>query len=99
MPLVIEKDIERRLKARVEDLGGWCLKFNPVSDTGIPDRIVLLPGGILRFVEVKRPVGGRVSAIQEYQHQKLRALGFPVEIVKTYEDIDLMLERVIGGDT
>lgn len=91
MPLVIENDIEQRLKKRVEDVGGKCIKFNAVSEGGIPDRIVILPGGKIIFVELKRPKGGKVSPLQTYQIGKLRSLGCRVELVKNYADIERVL--------
>lgn len=94
MPLVIEKDIETRLKKRVEDLGGKCIKFNAVSEGGIPDRIVVLPPGQVAFVELKRPRGGRLSPIQKYQIEKLRSLGCVVEVVKNYDDIESLLKSM-----
>lgn len=50
-----EKDIEQRLVAAVKAAGGWCPKFISPGTAGMPDRIVLMPGGHLGFVEVKAP--------------------------------------------
>lgn len=96
MPLVIENDIERRLKKRVEEVGGKCIKFNAVSEGGIPDRIVVLKGGRIIFVELKRPRGGKVSPLQTYQIEKLRGLGCRVELVKNYDDIERLIEDPLG---
>ena len=52
---LLEKDIERHLREGIKSLGGWCLKFVSPGFTGVPDRIVLMPGGKLCFVELKRP--------------------------------------------
>lgn len=50
-----EAVFERKLKKRIEEKGGLCLKWVSPGYTGVPDRIVLLPGGRIFFVEVKRP--------------------------------------------
>ena len=54
----LEKDIERKLCHIVEDHGGMCLKWVCPGWAGVPDRICLLPGGRVFFVETKIP--GRV---------------------------------------
>ena len=90
--MILEKDIESALKRRVEGCGGKCIKFVAVSESGIPDRIVLLPHGRVIFVELKRPYGGRLSAIQKYQLDKLRSLGCEAAVVKNHKDIEELLE-------
>lgn len=94
--LVVEKDIEAHLKARVEHLGGRCLKFPAVFEEGIPDRLVILPPGKIAFVELKRPRGGKLSDMQKYQHKKLRDLGCKVYVIKNYQEIDKFLEDMNG---
>lgn len=72
-----EKDIERKLKKRVEAMGCLCLKFESPGFTGVPDRMVLMPGGEMFFVETKAP-GKKERPRQEYVQRQLRALGFIV---------------------
>ena len=59
-----EKEVEQHLCKRVKALGGYAYKFRSVTQVGVADRIVCLPGGQTWFVEVKRP-NGRLSALQE----------------------------------
>lgn len=89
--MILERDIETALKRRVEHEGGKCIKFVAVSESGIPDRIVILPGGRIVFVELKRPRGGRLSPIQKYQMEKLKSLGCEVVRIKTYQEIEDLL--------
>lgn len=91
--MILEKDIESALKRRVEGCGGKCIKFVAVSESGIPDRIAILPHGRVIFVELKRPYGGRLSAIQKYQLEKLRSLGCEAVVVKNHRDIEDLLEE------
>jgi hypothetical protein len=86
--LKLERDVEQYLTRRVKELGGLCVKFIPDAMTGMPDRLVLLPGGRVYWVETKRPEGGRLSAVQAYRHRQLRALGFSVEICRSADDVD-----------
>lgn len=81
-----EQAIENALISRVKERGGLCLKLAPYI-AGIPDRLVILPGGNLMFVELKRPKGGVVSPIQRVIHARLEALGVPVHIVSNKEEI------------
>jgi hypothetical protein len=83
----LEKEIEKKLRTFVESRGGRCLKWVCPGWAGVPDRIVLLPGGRIYFVETKRPKGGEVSALQRKWREWLIGLGFEAWIV--WDDIDL----------
>ena len=50
-----ENEIERRLAVSVKEMGGMAVKFVSPGLDGVPDRIVLLPGGKAAFVELKAP--------------------------------------------
>ncbi len=94
----LEKDIEKKLCLMVERHGGLCLKWVCPGWSGVPDRIVLLPGGRIMFIELKRPKGGKLSAMQKWWHKKLRILGFDVWVVWRFEDINT-LELIIKDMT
>ena len=75
----LEKEIERKLKAIVEgELKGKCLKWVCPGWRGVPDRILLFPGGRVYFVELKRPKGGKVDPLQTWWKRQLEGLGFTV---------------------
>ena len=92
--MILEKDVEARLTLGVEKLGGKCVKFIPDLMPGMPDRLILLPGGTAIWAELKRPVGGRLSELQKYRHKFLRDLGFRVEVVWTKEAADEFLQSL-----
>lgn len=87
----LEKDIEKKLRQKVEALGGFCLKWVCPGWSGVPDRIVLLPGARIYFVETKRPKGGVLNPLQKKWRQWLTALGFFYGVVWTWDDLDLFL--------
>lgn len=83
----LEKDIERKLREQVEARGGKCLKWVCPGWSGVPDRIVLMPGGRIYFVETKRPKGGVLSALQEKWAEWLIDLGFGYWVVWNENDL------------
>ncbi len=74
---MLERDVESRFKSEVEKYGCRCLKFVSPGFTGVPDRIVLIPGGRICFVELKAP-GKKERPRQRYVQDLLRKLGFTV---------------------
>ncbi|SHJ66351.1 PDDEXK family nuclease [Bacteroides stercorirosoris] len=83
----MEKKVEKYLVVRVESLGGLCVKFPPLFFAGFPDRIVLLPGARIVFVELKDE-GKKPTPLQVRVHKRLKALGFRVEVLDSKESID-----------
>ena len=95
----LENEVEGHLRRRVEKAGGICVKFLPDFARGFPDRIVLLPGGVLVWVETKRPQGGVLSPVQKVQHVLLRRLGQRVEVVWTKDQADALIDSLVGTGT
>ena len=91
-----EKAIEQRLCTAVRKQGGIALKLVSPSCAGLPDRLVLLPGGRVAFVEVKAP-GQTPRALQVRRHEQLRSLGFRVVVVDSAERIGGMLDEICGA--
>lgn len=84
----LEKEIEQKLKTLVEGrLGGLCLKWVCPGWSGVPDRILLLPGGKIYFVELKRPKGGKVDPLQTWWKRRLENLGFTVWHIHSIEQL------------
>ena len=95
----LENEVEGHLRRRVEKVGGMCVKFLPDFARGFPDRIVLLPGGVLVWVETKRPQGGVLSPVQKVQHVLLRRLGQRVEVVWTKDQADDLIDSLVSTGT
>ena len=92
---MLESYYEDKLRKQVKALGhgARCLKFESPGFTGVPDRMILLPGGNLIFVEMKQP-GKKERKRQEYVHGVLRGLGFEViPTVDSMERIELVIDR------
>jgi hypothetical protein len=89
-----EVSIENLLRKQVKAAGGYCIKLSPAGLVGIPDRLVLLPGGVAVFVECKKPSGARVARLQEWWKGEIERLGFRHWYVFTKEDVDKMMGEV-----
>jgi hypothetical protein len=87
-----EKLLEGRGRVRAERLGCLVIKIWPTR-SGLPDRLVLAPGGRLAFVEWKTPKG-RVSPVQQAMFDRLARLGFPVAVVRSQKEFQKMLDRL-----
>lgn len=93
----LEKDIERALVDMIKRHGGLCLKWVCPSFAGVPDRIVLLPGARVLFVELKRPRGGKIAPLQKWWAKQLSRLGFLHFYVCSWVDIKA-LELIIQAE-
>ena len=91
-----EKVIEQKLVTEVKHRGGVCLKFTSPGFAGVPDRLILLPGGRIAFAELKAP-GEKPRKLQLARHRLLRRLGFHVFVIDETEQIGEIL-HAIGGD-
>lgn len=87
-----ESEIENYLKMAVKKMGGLAIKLNSMSMSGLPDRMVLLPIGVILFVELKRP-GGKARPLQMATHRILRKLGFDVYVIDSKKQIEEVLNR------
>lgn len=85
-----ENKIEAYLVKKVEAMGGKCVKMSAQHHRGIPDRLILMPGGKARFVEVKAD-GGKPTKLQILALRKMNALGFPSIVVSSTSDVDAFL--------
>lgn len=83
--------MENRLIREVENLGGQALKFNS-SKRGMPDRIVLMPGGNITFVEMKAP-GERPRPLQEKRMRDLKELSFPVAVIDSLQSLEKFIDN------
>ena len=88
---MLERFIEQKLVARVKREGGLCPKFVSPGSDGWPDRLVLMPGGKIAFVELKAPQG-KLRPIQVQRHAQLRDLGFLVYVINDPAQIPEALE-------
>lgn len=85
-----EKSLERYLAAEAARLGCKALKYYNPASTGWPDRILLLPGGLCVWIELKSK-GERPRPLQAHRHGSLRDMGHRVYTCDSRDKIDRML--------
>lgn len=88
-----EKDIEQHLVKQAKAAGGRAYKWTSPGNNGVPDRMVMLPGGRIAFAELKAP-GKKPTALQINQQRFIASLGLPVNVIDSKEGVDELLRQM-----
>ena len=88
-----EKEIEYKFVMAVKKCGGAAPKLVSPGFDGMPDRLVLLPGGVCAFAELKAP-GKHPRPIQTARHKMLKRLGFKVYVIDSPEQIGGVIDAI-----
>lgn len=88
-----EKVVERKLTEAIKNLGGLSIKLLSDYIIGLPDRLCLLPNQKVIFVELKT-TGQKPRKIQIYMHNKLRQLGFRVEVIDSLSRLNEFIQSL-----
>ena len=91
-----ESEIERKFVNAAKLRGGLALKFVSPGMNGVPDRLVLMPGGRMAFAELKVP-GESMRSIQRKRKRQLEQLGFAVYCIDGPEQIEGVLDEIEKG--
>ena len=95
---MLEKDIEKKLTDAVKNRHGLALKFVSPGAAGVPDRLVIMPGGHLAFVELKAP-GKKLRPLQQRRKRQIEQRGVKVYVIDSPLQIGTVLDRIMkGGD-
>ncbi|WP_270578011.1 VRR-NUC domain-containing protein [Caldibacillus thermoamylovorans] len=88
-----ESFLEKKFAEAIKKTGSLPLKFTSPGTAGVPDRIVLIPGGRILFVELKKP-GEKLRPLQEKRKKDLESMGFTVEIVDSIQRIEEVCHEI-----
>lgn len=77
---MLEKEIEHKVCQFAKDNGILVYKFTSPSRAAVPDRLFILPGGKVFFIEFKRS-GQKPTPAQQREHELLRNQGVDVFVV------------------
>ena len=80
---MLERSIQSSIKTQLSKKGCLVYKFDSPGNAGVPDLIVIAPFGVY-FLEVKTTTG-RLTKLQEHQHERMRAAGALVYVVRSTE--------------
>lgn len=89
----MEKDLEAALVKAINKFKGLCIKLWPLSFSGLPDRMILLPGARIIFVETKFK-GGQLRPRQVIVQRQLRDLGFRAENIKSTQELNEFIKQL-----
>lgn len=90
-----EQVLERKICEHVRRLGGRAFKFVSPGSPGVPDRLCVLPGGRVIFVEVKRPERKDGLSVQQKKTISwLRRMGCVVLVVHDFEEFRRLLDEI-----
>ncbi|MCI8940278.1 MAG: VRR-NUC domain-containing protein [Dorea sp.] len=90
---MLEKELEAKFREGVKAAGGRAYKFVSPGNSGVPDRLVVLPKGHIGFVELKQR-GKKPTKLQERQHNILRSLGCYTAVLDRPENIGKVLDEI-----
>ncbi len=88
-----ESELERKFRIMVQKAGGRAYKFVSPGNDGVPDRLVVLPGGRIGFVELKRK-GGAPGKQQQYRMKELEDMGCFTAVVDDLEKAEEVLAKI-----
>ena len=89
-----ESKLEHHLVREVERIGGRAPKWVSTGNRGVPDRLVILPGGRTIYVEMKAP-GKPLEPLQVRWAKILRDMGHQVYKIDSNEDINKFIIEVM----
>jgi len=89
-----ESKLEKRLVSEVKRIGGRAPKWTSPGNRGVPDRLVILPGGRTIYVEMKAP-GKPLEPLQVRWAKILRNMGHQVYKIDSNDDIDKFINEVM----
>lgn len=90
---MLEKDIENKLRIAVKKAGGRAYKFVSPGNDGVPDRIIVLPGNHIGFVELKQK-GKKPTPLQQMQIGFLEKAGCTVAVMDDSSDISRIISQI-----
>lgn len=91
--MALEQKLEQHLVNQVRNHGGLCWKLTSPGTAGVPDRLIILPGGHIGFIETKAP-GQKPRPIQIRRHQQLTQLGAKTYILDNPNQIPHILHEI-----
>lgn len=93
---MLEKRIEKRLTEEARRRGGMAVKFTSPGASGVPDRLVVMPGGKMGLVEVKAP-GKTPRPIQQAMRRRFERLGVAVYVLDDLDGVGGAIDAICAS--
>ncbi|EDV1712480.1 VRR-NUC domain-containing protein [Salmonella enterica subsp. enterica serovar Enteritidis] len=88
-----EGRVQKYAKERLEAIGGLVRKLSYEGRSGAPDLLVILPGGIIWFVEIKKDENTKPDPHQLREHERMCKRGANVFVVGSKKQVDKLIEH------
>ena len=88
-----EREVEKILVEGIRKIGGRAYKWVSPGNAGVPDRIVVLPGGRIIFIELKTDTG-KLTELQKVQIGRLGRMGADARVLKGPEAVKGFLKEM-----
>lgn len=93
-----EREVEGKFREAVKRAGGKAYKFISPGNSGVPDRLVVMPGGHIGFVEIKA-LGKKPTPRQRVRMRELEGLGCCVRILDDPGEIPEIVTAICQNGT
>ena len=87
---MLERKIEEYLVRQIKRIGGKAYKWSSPSNRAVPDRLCILPKGIIKLVELKA-TGKKPTALQKKVHREIRVMGHEVLVIDSKASVDILI--------
>jgi VRR-NUC domain len=87
-----EAAIDKRCYEEARLRGGMLMRLRPPPQ-GVPDRLLLMPGGHVVFVEMKTPTG-RVQPGQRDFMKELSRMKVPWRVIRSLDEFVALLDQL-----
>jgi hypothetical protein len=87
-----ERDVESYCMSEFKKRGWLLPKWVSVNNRAVPDRIALLPFGVIKLIEFKAP-GKEPTPLQKKLHEQYAKLGHTVHVIDSKFKVDLAIAR------
>lgn len=94
-----EGKVQAYAKAELEKIGALVRKIRYEGRNGCPDLLVLLPGGVVWFVEVKKDEDTAPDAHQAREHERMRNRGANVFTIGSKSQVDSLIANYYSHAT
>ena len=85
-----ESALERRCVKAAKAAGGELIKLLPWAVRGLPDRLLIMPGGLHTWIEFKAPEGV-LTPLQRYWYTRLENLGCDYQVIREFSEFERLL--------